>query len=136
MNLIRLVADMLHLAAICILIYRLHKTRNCIGISCKTQELFLITFCVRYFDLFLYYISLYNTCMKIFFICSSMYIIYLMRYKRPYCITYDKVADEFPHFLVILPAALGLTCLVNSGWEPWEFMWSYSLWLESLAFVP
>jgi ER lumen protein retaining receptor len=74
--------------------------------------------------------------MKLFFIGTSMYIVYMMRYKRPFCITYDKVADEFPHFMVILPTALVLTCIVHSGWEPWEFMWSFSLWLESLAFIP
>ena len=31
MNLFRLVADMLHLSAICILLYRIKKSRNCIG---------------------------------------------------------------------------------------------------------
>lgn len=25
---------------------------------------------------------------------------------------------------------------MQSGWTPWEFAWSYSLWLESVAFVP
>ena len=41
-----------------------------IGLSCKTQELYLLVFCVRYMDLFMYYISLYNTFMKLFFISS------------------------------------------------------------------
>lgn len=31
MNLFRFIADMLHLAAILILIYRIKKSRNCIG---------------------------------------------------------------------------------------------------------
>ena len=31
MNIFRLIADMLHLAAICLLIYRIHTTKNCIG---------------------------------------------------------------------------------------------------------
>jgi len=56
-----------------------------IGLSCKTQELYLIVFCVRYLDLFMYFISMYNTFMKIFFISSTAFIIYLMRYKKPYC---------------------------------------------------
>jgi len=42
-------------------------------------------FCVRYLDLFMYFISMYNTLMKIFFISSTAFIIYLMRYKKPYC---------------------------------------------------
>ena len=56
-----------------------------LGLSCKTQEMYLIVFCVRYLDLFMYYISLYNTFMKFFFIGSTAFIIYLMRYKKPYC---------------------------------------------------
>ena len=113
MNIFRFIADMLHLAAILILMYRIKKSRNCIGkyneavtiaiiflsfneidsvtntfsigLSCKTQEMYLLVFCVRYLDLFMYFISLYNTMMKIFFISSTAFIIYLMRYKKPYC---------------------------------------------------
>lgn len=40
------------------------------------------------------------------------------------------------HLKMLLPAALVLTCIVQSGWTPWELCWSYSLWLESLAFIP
>lgn len=36
MNIFRLIADMLHLAAIILLLYRMKKSRNCVGISCKT----------------------------------------------------------------------------------------------------
>lgn len=56
-----------------------------IGLSCKTQEMYLLVFCIRYLDLFMYFISLYNTSMKIFFIGASAFTIYLMRYKKPYC---------------------------------------------------
>ena len=50
--------------------------------------------------------------------------------------TYDTLGDDFPHLKVLLPAALVLTCIVQSGWTAWELTWSYSLWLESLAFIP
>ena len=85
MNIFRFVADMLHVCAICILAYRIKKSRNCIGLSCKTQEIYLIVFCMRYVDLFMYYISLYNTLMKVFFISATAFIVYLMRFKKPYC---------------------------------------------------
>jgi ER lumen protein retaining receptor len=89
-----------------------------------------------YADLFMYYVSLYNTLMKIFFISSTAFIIFMIRFKKPYCTTYDAIGDDFPHLMALLPAALVLTCLVQSGWTPWELVWSYSLWLESLAFLP
>ena len=44
-----------------------------------------MVFLIRYSDLFMYYISLYNTLMKVFFISSTALIIYLMRFKKPFC---------------------------------------------------
>ena len=91
---------------------------------------------MRYLDLFMYFVSLYNTLMKIFFISSTAFVIYLMRYKKPYCTTYDSMGDDFPHWKVLLPAAFVITLLINTGYESWEMVWSLSLWLEALAFIP
>ena len=107
-----------------------------IGLSCKTQEIYLLVFLVRYEDLFFYFVSVYNTMMKIFFITATALIIYLMKYKVPYCTTYDSLGDQFPHFKVLIPVALVLTCVLNTGWTPWTFAWSFSLWLEAIAFIP
>ena len=51
------------------------------GISFKTQALYVAVFVTRYLDLFFRYVSLYNSVMKLFFIASSCYILYLMKYK-------------------------------------------------------
>ena len=97
----------------------------------------MLVFLIRYMDLLMYFVSIYNTLMKIFFISSTAFIIYLMRYKKPFCTTYDSIGDDFPHWKVILPAAFVCTLFVNTSYyDVWEFMWSFSLWLEALAFVP
>lgn len=57
---------------------------TCTGISFKTQALYVTVFLTRYIDLFTDFVSVYNTLMKIFFIGSSCYILYLMRYKFRY----------------------------------------------------
>lgn len=91
MNAFRLVGDMTHLASFFILILRLYAVRSaagglpvpiskpnfCIrlGISVKTQELFLLTFVFRYTDVFYRYISAYNTIMKILYIGLSAAIV-------------------------------------------------------------
>lgn len=100
------------------------------------MEVYLLVFCMRYMDLFMYFISVYNTLMKIFFITSTAGIIYLMRFRKPYCTTYDALGDQFPHWKVLLPAAAVLTALIHSGDTAWEYVWSYSLWLEAIAFIP
>lgn len=64
-----------------------------LGISLKTQILFLVVFLTRYVDVTYKFISVYNTCMKIFFIASSVYVIYLMKMK--FKATYDPGLDTF-----------------------------------------
>ena len=91
---------------------------------------------MRYLDLFMYFISLYNTLMKIFFISATAFIIYLMRVRKPFCSTYDSLGDSFPHLKALLPAAFVCTLVIHSGSSAWEFIWSFSLWLEALAFIP
>lgn len=51
------------------------------GISFKTQALYATVFITRYLDLFYEWVSLYNFTMKVFFIASSCYILYLMKVK-------------------------------------------------------
>lgn len=48
--------------------------------SGKSQLLFAIVFCTRYLDLFVNFVSLYNTVMKILFIaasCATVYLVYI-----------------------------------------------------------
>jgi ER lumen protein retaining receptor len=82
---IRTFADLMHLASFIIIIYHLFTSRNCKGVSLKTQEIYLIVFSCRYMDLFMYFINLYNTTMKLAFLVSTILIIYLMRLKKPIC---------------------------------------------------
>jgi ER lumen protein retaining receptor len=78
MNIFRLAADMLHLISFLVLMFRMRTQRSCRGVSLKTQLLFLLVFCCRYLDLFFYFVSVYNTLMKIFFISATATIVYWM----------------------------------------------------------
>jgi len=51
------------------------------GLSFKTQALYVVVFVTRYLDLFYRWVSLYNSAMKLFFIASSCYILFLMKFK-------------------------------------------------------
>jgi len=84
---------MLHLYSVLILIMRIRSTKNILGISYKTQEIYMVVFIMRYWDLFLYWVSFYNFFMKLFFISATAYTIYLMKYKKPYCLVkYTKIS--------------------------------------------
>ena len=84
----------------------------------------------------MYFVSYYNSCMKLAFIAATGFIIYLMRYKTPICLSYDKTGDDLPHFLWILPAAGALTLVIHTKFTVFEMSWSYSIWLEALAILP
>ena len=135
-NLIQLVGDTLHLISFVIIIYKIYKDKSCKGVSAKTFEIYLIVFCTRYLDLFMYFISFYNTFMKLLFIGASGFILYLMHFQPPYKNTYDrKNEDVFPHFYLII-FALVMSLIINKNYSLWGITWSFSLWLESVAVFP
>ena len=74
--------------------------------------------------------------MKILFIAASIFILYLMHYKQPYKNTYPrKTEDTFPHVYLII-FALIMTLIINKDYSLWGLIWSFSLWLESVAVFP
>lgn len=73
-----------------------------VGISLKSQALFALVFTCRYLDLFMTFISAYNTVMKIIFLVSSYGTCYLIFKKfRP---SYDQQVDVFRVEALIIPA--------------------------------
>ena len=73
--------------------------------------------------------------MKILFIAITAYTMYLMRYKKPFCLSYDRDSDAFPHYYVYL-AALFMAVIIHKSLNPLDFTWSFSIWLEAFAILP
>lgn len=65
-----------------------------IGLSLKTQEMYLLVFVTRYLDLFFFHfyswLSVYNAVMKVLYISASATIVYYFRFKVPWKTTYKK----------------------------------------------
>ena len=99
-----------------------------------------MVFTTRYMDLFLYYVSLYNTVFKILFIAATSYIVFLIRVKKPYCLGYDPKSDSLNHYLFIYPAVLLVTVVFHlsssTKYFYYEYFWSFSVWLEAVAILP
>ncbi|CAG8563485.1 5027_t:CDS:2 [Paraglomus occultum] len=133
MNIFRLVADLMHLASIFILLLKIQKTRSCAGISFKTQLLYAVVFIARYLDLFTTWISLYNFLMKIFFISSSLYILWLMYAK--FRATYDPNLDTFKVEYLVVPCCL-IALIFNWDVNILNIIWAFSIYLEAVAILP
>ncbi|KAL9650064.1 hypothetical protein ABK040_003182 [Willaertia magna] len=71
--------------------------------------------------------------MKIFFISSSVAIVYLMRTK--YRATLDTENDTFPTIFLYIPSIL-LSLLLAENYSLFELIWTFSIFLESVAIMP
>mmetsp|Transcript_26798 Transcript_26798/g.37089 ORF Transcript_26798/g.37089 Transcript_26798/m.37089 type:complete len:224 (-) Transcript_26798:156-827(-) len=136
-NLFRYCGDFMHLASIMILLFKIRSRKNCTGISLKSQQLYALVFITRYLDLF--HSSWYNMFMKIIFISSSIYIVYLIMFVQPICATYNKSMDEklrIEWLCGICTILAIIRQVLISDYDVIELLWSFSIWLESLAILP
>lgn len=93
----------------------------------------MTVFVTRYLDLFYEWVSLYNFAMKVFFIASTVYILYLMKFKfRP---TQDPSIDTFRVEYLVGPCIV-LSLLFNYKFSFTEILWAFSIFLESVAILP
>ena len=132
---LQLLGDYSHFLSFIIIIYKIIKDKSCKGISAKTFEIYLLLFCIRCSDLIMYESNLYNTLMKLSFIYVTAFILFLIHFQTPYKNTYNRKEDVFPHYYLMIFAAV-LTCIVHNDFSLWGITWSYSLWLESLVVLP
>lgn len=95
--------------------------------------MFSLVFTTRYLDLFTNFISFYNTFMKVVFIACAYGTVYLMYMK--FKATYDGNHDTFRMEFLIVPVG-GLAFLVNHEFSPLEILWTFSIYLESVAILP
>jgi len=106
----------------------------------RTHELYLIVFVTRYLDLFFKYYSLYNSCMKVLYIGTTGFIVYMIRYQPPICSTYDRAQDTFLHLkFAVLPCFLiSILTVILSGHSLHviHLLWTFSIYLEAIAILP
>jgi ER lumen protein retaining receptor len=94
-----------------------------------------VVFLTRYVDLLMGFKVFYAFIMKILFIIITAYTMHLMIFRKPYRLSYDKDADSFPHYYIYL-AALLMAVIIHKSFNPVDFLWSFSIWLEAFAILP
>jgi ER lumen protein retaining receptor len=85
MNIFRVLADLSHAASKVTLVVAIHRNSSAEGVSLLTQLLYALVFCARYLDLFWVSpaYSWWNFFFKVFYISSSIYVVYLMMRVYP-----------------------------------------------------
>ena len=133
MNIFRLAGNLTHVFAVTFLLSNIFHTRSCAKISAKSQILYLLVFITRYLDLFSNFVSVYDTAMKIFFIIIGIITVYLICFR--YSNSYERRKDSFWVSFLLVPAAF-LACTINYEMSVMEILWTFSIYLESVAIVP
>lgn len=113
MDVFQLIGDFLHLVAILLLLLKIIASKNVVGLSYKTQELYLVVFLTRYSDMILehHWGTLYFNMMRFIFIGITAATIYHMRFKRPYKLVTSTLSS--PMMQSPMPFPTG-TCT----WQP------------------
>ncbi|KAK6200163.1 ER lumen protein retaining receptor [Scheffersomyces amazonensis] len=133
MNIFSFFGDLSHLASIFILLYAIEQNKSIAGISLKSQALYVLVYVSRYINLFTKYYSLYNSVLKVFFIGSSVYTVYIMTHKYKKNIQQD--IDTFPVRYILGGSAL-LALIFTRKYTVLDIFWTMSLWLEAFAILP
>jgi len=102
----------------------------------KTQELRLLVFLTRYLDLFTKFYSLYNSIVKIGYILATAMIIVGIKYMDPIKSVYNAEHDSFPHWKYCVAPSILLAIGTILIQLEYEFFWTFSIYLESVAFLP
>jgi len=71
--------------------------------------------------------------MKIVFIATSYATLYLIYMK--FKVTYDRSHDTFRIEFLLIPVTL-LALIINHEFTPLEVLWTFSIYLESVAILP
>uniref|UniRef100_E1BJK5 ER lumen protein-retaining receptor n=1 Tax=Bos taurus TaxID=9913 RepID=E1BJK5_BOVIN len=87
----------------------------------------------RYLDLFTNFISIYNTVMKMVFLLCAYVTVYMIygKFRK----TFDSENDTFRLEFLLVPV-IGLSFLENYSFTPLEILWTFSIYLESVAILP
>lgn len=137
MNIFRFVADASHVASIFLLLWKIRTSNSIAGLSFKTQALYAVVYATRYLDLFFKFHSLYNSVMKLLFIGSSLYTLYLMNEKKRDKSDSAASIDTFPvEYLLGGSFVLALIMPTEGRYTIVDILWTFSLWLESGAILP
>ncbi|KAI9823346.1 MAG: endoplasmic reticulum retention protein [Thelocarpon impressellum] len=131
MNIFRLLGDLSHLVSIFILLRKMRSSHSCAGISFKSQALYLIVYITRYLDVF--YSTPYNAVLKLVYIGSSAYTLYLM--LNDYKPTHDPNIDTFK-VEYLLGGSFLMALLFPKDYSFFEILWAFSIWLEAVAILP
>ncbi|XP_057549116.1 uncharacterized protein LOC130827414 isoform X2 [Amaranthus tricolor] len=128
-------AQLSHSIGILVLIYKLTITKNCSGLSLKTQELTAVYLIMRILCHFMFIGDIYVVLDSITLV-STLWVIYMIRFKLKN--TYTKDLDNMPLYYVLVPSAI-VALIGHPGFGTsfgLRFFYIYSKIIEAVSVLP
>ncbi|KAK6343087.1 hypothetical protein TWF718_008461 [Orbilia javanica] len=136
LNPFRIIGDLSHLSSKLILVWAICSNRSAEGVSLITQALYLLVFLTRYVDIFYTQLGWWNTTLKIFYILSSICILFLMMRVFPR----TREGQKALKFGACCLAGTFVLTMPTTYWGTsftfWENVWTFSIILESVCVLP
>ena len=140
MNIFRVLADGAHALSKLVLIFSIHWNRSAEGISLLFQSLYTLVFLTRYLDLLWTppFQDFYLSFMKIAYIATSFYTLYLMLSGYPRSRELEWSWHLAAYLSGFVLSAFGVTALAQGlrGLSVSEVLWTFSIMLESVCVLP
>jgi ER lumen protein retaining receptor len=74
--------------------------------------------------------------MKVAFILITCLLIWMMRFKTPYRMTYDPTIDDFAYWKYLIPPCAVLGVIFADEFEIFDILWAFSIFLEATTIIP
>lgn len=134
-NVFRIAADVVHCLSIYLLLKQIHSSQSVAGLSVKTQLLYLIVYATRYTDLFIARKQyLWNLVLKIVYLSTGAYVLWLMIHKHRTTRSPANIDTFKVRYLFLF--AIVMAAVFHPKLTLTELLWSFSIWLESVAILP
>ncbi|EOX93846.1 ER lumen protein retaining receptor family protein isoform 2 [Theobroma cacao] len=128
-------SELIHVAGISVLAYKLTTKKTCSGLSLKSQELTAIFLAVRLVCSFMLEGDI-HTLLDFATLIFTAWVVFMIRYKLKS--TYIKELDNFPIYYMVVPSAI-LAVLIhpyNTHIYISQVLWAFCVYLEAVSVLP
>ncbi|KAL9228341.1 hypothetical protein vseg_003933 [Gypsophila vaccaria] len=124
-----------HAAGLFVLLYKLHVSQTCAGLSLKSQELTAIYLALRFACSIVFQRDIHIV-LDFVTLGATLWVIYMMRVKLKS--TYMKELDNMPLYYVLVPCAIAAILAHPRGHFSLilRFLWPFSMAVEAVAVLP
>uniref|UniRef100_A0A0D9R2X3 ER lumen protein-retaining receptor n=1 Tax=Chlorocebus sabaeus TaxID=60711 RepID=A0A0D9R2X3_CHLSB len=134
MNVFRILGDLSHLLAMILLLGKIWRSKCCTGSSSGEKEgLHGGILSCRVIEKITGKMDLYIDIYKVVFLLCAYVTVYMIygKFRK----TFDSENDTFRLEFLLVPV-IGLSFLENYSFTPLEILWTFSIYLESVAILP